>query len=85
MPNDNKEPQSYGSQADWLTGQTGQTVNEQPAQRVGGTDHHAPQPADSDPPADDCLIEPDEQPPVKVTGLAGGAKRDSYFKHRDYE
>jgi hypothetical protein len=27
----------------------------------------------------------DEQPITKVTGRDGGAKRDSYFKRRDYE
>ena len=29
MPNDTREPQSYGSQGDWSTGKTGQEVNEQ--------------------------------------------------------
>lgn len=29
MPKDTKEPQSYGSEKDWLTGRTGQDVNEQ--------------------------------------------------------
>jgi hypothetical protein len=28
MPQDAKEPQSYGSQADWATGRTGEKVNE---------------------------------------------------------
>ena len=28
--NQGKEPQSYGSEKDWLTGKTGQTVNETP-------------------------------------------------------
>lgn len=29
MPKDQREPQSYGSEADWVTGRTGQQVNEQ--------------------------------------------------------
>jgi hypothetical protein len=29
MPNDTREPQSYGSEADWTTGKTGQQVNDQ--------------------------------------------------------
>jgi hypothetical protein len=29
MPRDTKEPQSYGSQADWTTGRTGEQVNDQ--------------------------------------------------------
>ena len=29
MPGDKKEPQSYGSNADWVTGKTGEQVNDQ--------------------------------------------------------
>jgi len=29
MPKDGREPQSYGSDHDWVTGRTGQQVNEQ--------------------------------------------------------
>ncbi len=29
MPKDTKEPQSYGSEKDWVTGKTGQEVNDQ--------------------------------------------------------
>lgn len=29
MPKDQREPQSYGSEKDWVTGRTGQEVNEQ--------------------------------------------------------
>lgn len=31
MPKDAREPQSYGSEADWVTGKTGENVNEQAA------------------------------------------------------
>lgn len=51
MPQDTKEPQSYGSGSDWVTGKTGQKVNDQKAepapehrdfydeQRTAGTSH----------------------------------------------
>ena len=29
MPKDGREPQSYGSEKDWVTGRTGQEVNDQ--------------------------------------------------------
>ena len=29
MPKDGREPQSYGSEADWVSGRTGQQVNDQ--------------------------------------------------------
>jgi hypothetical protein len=29
MPKEGKEPQSYGSEADWVSGRTGQNVNDQ--------------------------------------------------------
>ncbi|HEX8616682.1 MAG TPA: hypothetical protein VF911_03755 [Thermoanaerobaculia bacterium] len=29
MPKDGREPQSYGSDADWVTGRTGEQVNDQ--------------------------------------------------------
>jgi hypothetical protein len=29
MPKDTREPQSYGSEKDWVTGKTGQEVNDQ--------------------------------------------------------
>lgn len=29
MPKDSREPQSYGSDADWVSGRTGQEVNDQ--------------------------------------------------------
>jgi hypothetical protein len=31
MPNETKEPQSYGSDRDWVSGKTGQDVNDQAA------------------------------------------------------
>ncbi|HEX9493114.1 MAG TPA: hypothetical protein VGA33_07615 [Thermoanaerobaculia bacterium] len=38
------------------------------------------------PEPDVCELDDDEDEPVqKVSSLPKGAKRDSYFKHRDYE
>lgn len=102
MPRDTKEPQSYGSDRDWVTGQTGQQVNDQasaPApehrpfyderresessgSKQGGlTSEH--QLADSAQPVGRPTGE--DAPPSKVTTTPGGAKRDSFFKRRDYE
>lgn len=89
MPKDAREPQSYGGQADWLTGKTGQKV-ETPAPREstipdddvrGG---HTQQAADDakDP---TCAVDDASTPVQKVTAREGGAKRDSYFRKRDYE
>jgi hypothetical protein len=83
---DKKEPQSYGSQGDWVSGRTDQKVDAHPvdfeessASHAGGDtspvqsrEHAMP----SGPPADDGR---------KVTVQEGGAKRGGYFKKRDYE
>jgi hypothetical protein len=91
MPNDTREPQSYGSDSDWLTGKTGQKVNEPaPAPTPdfperGGlvseqqlAENQQPDAVSSDVPEDSSSVQ-------KVTSREGGAKRDSYFKKRDYE
>jgi hypothetical protein len=89
---DKKEPQSYGSQGDWVTGKTGQKTN---PERPGSFDEDresetsAPhQGGDTSPlqasehampsgaPTDDAR---------KVSTQEGGAKRGGYFKERDYE
>jgi hypothetical protein len=88
---DKKEPQSYGSQGDWVSGRTDQKVNAHPtdfdehresdssASHQGG-DTSPVQSREhtmpSGPPADDGR---------KVTVQEGGAKRGGYFKERDYE
>ena len=59
MAEKNNEPQSDGSQSEWVR-DVGQTVN--PSAR-----------------------DQEDQPARKVTGQDSGAKRDSYFKKRDYE
>jgi hypothetical protein len=35
--------------------------------------------------ADNCLVDEEEEPVQRVTSLPGGAKRDGYFKQRDYQ
>jgi len=94
MDNDKKEPQSYGSGEEWVTGDTGQTVN-----RLKGppnsqhsdfyASRHDQQPGTT--PAEAVEREQPEGPatgahdPVqKVTDKEGGAKRHSFFKDRDY-
>jgi hypothetical protein len=103
MDNDKKEPQSYGSGEDWVTGDTGQTVNRlkggpsspdadfyasrhdqqpgtTPAEAVeseqpdGGLKPAAPRPASG---AHDSVH--------NVTAKESGAKRQSYWKDRDYD
>ena len=72
MADRKNEPQSYGSQNEWLTGKTGQTVNDSERSDFyanGRTDHSA----------DD-----EDETERKVTSQPSGAKRDSYFKKRDY-
>ena len=58
MAEKNNEPQSYGSQSEWVRGETGQEVTPNQPQ--------------------------EDEAEKKVTGAEGGAKRDSYFKKRDY-
>lgn len=102
MPGDTREPQSYGSGSDWVTGKTGQEVNEQKSEPAPEhrdfyderreSESTAPdqgghtsdfQLAESAEPAGTPTGE--ESPVTKVTPQQGGAKRDSFFKKRDYE
>lgn len=102
MPKDQREPQSYGSGSDWVSGRTGQQVNDPKsaptpeheefyderresetadADQGGRTSEF--QLAESSEPAGRPVA--DESPVPKVTTETGGAKRDSYFRKRDYE
>ncbi|HEY0371860.1 MAG TPA: hypothetical protein VGD79_07645 [Thermoanaerobaculia bacterium] len=102
MPRDTKEPQSYGSGSDWVTGRTGQEVNDQKSapppehrefydeRRESETTHEHQgghtsdvQRAESAEPAGNPTGEHD--PVTKVSADSSGAKRDSFFKKRDYE
>lgn len=106
MPGDTKEPQSYGSGSDWVTGKTGQEVNRQKSEpapehsdfyderRESETSHEHQggktsdvQLAESDTPQGGGATSGTsaKDPVTKVTSNESGAKRDSFFKKRDYE
>lgn len=102
MPDDKREPQSYGSGADWVTGRTGQQVEnpkgtpppehadfyenrrdgEESAPDQGGKTSDV-QAADTAPAHH--AAEGDRESGGNVTGKGTGAKRDSFFRKRDYE
>jgi phage repressor protein C with HTH and peptisase S24 domain len=103
MPKDTREPQSYGSDADWVTGKTGQKVNDQagtPAtehqefyderrEQEHSTEHQGGKISDvqlaesAAQPTGPATGEID--PSTKVSAEESGAKRDSFFKQRDYD
>ncbi len=78
------EPQSYGSQGEWVTGKTGQTVNRASEGKTDEVEAVAVQPGEADPPGRAEPIAESEQPARKVTSTPDGAKRGGYFKDRDY-
>ena len=96
MAEKKNEPQSYGSQSEWVRGDVGQEVN-----RLKGNPNsqrsdfyesrREEQPSTVSP---EQLAENEEPagaayevegPVQKVTDQPSGAKRDGYFKRRDYE
>ena len=91
------EPQSYGSQADWVSGHVGQEVNhpkapagenrresESSAPHQGG-DTPAEQLAGQNDSAPSCdEMDGGDEGAKKVTDVEGGARRDGFFKQRDY-
>jgi hypothetical protein len=94
------EPQSYGSEKEWLTGDTGQTVNRlkgppnsQHADFYASRPHEESAPdqggkvsADSRDQAEQKGSSDDAQTPVqKVTAKEQGARRQSFWKDRDYK
>lgn len=102
MPKDQREPQSYGSGSDWVTGRTGQQVNDPksaptPEHEEFYDDRRESETTESDQGGQtsdfqlaesaDPAVRPtrDDSPISKVTTQTGGAKRDSYFRKRDYE
>lgn len=107
MPKEGREPQSYGSEKDWVTGKTGETVNDPKAtpapeheafyderRESETTNDHQYQGGRTSPVqlADNAgnaaptgHASDEELPTKKVTTAPGGAKRDSWFRKRDYE
>ena len=98
MPN---ERQSYGSQGEWVTGNTGEQVNRQKSEKPAehrdfydGGQNDQPGGATAGGQVSDFQaaenIQParasseDELPTKKVADLETGAKRNGYFKNRDY-
>ena len=98
-----KEPQSYGSGSDWVTGRTGQNVNDPkdtpaPEHREFYDDRRESETTHEDQggKTSDVQLGESAQPEgqshagadgdvPRVTTQDGGAKRDSFFKKRDYE
>ena len=91
MP-DKKEPQSYGSQGDWVSGHTAQKTNPgQPGSFEENRENDASAPHQG---GDTSPVQSREHampsgPPAdsghNVTVSESGAKRGGYFKERDYE
>jgi hypothetical protein len=101
MPEDKKEPQSYGSGREWVEGDVGQTVNRQkgnpssqhadfyesrhdgersgPHQGGDVPDYQAAESVRPSPP-----VGHEDVSERKVKTDAGGARRDSFFRKRDY-
>jgi hypothetical protein len=98
-----REPQSYGSNEDWVTGKTDQKVNNP---KSAPTEKHLEfydskresETTDPDQGGKTSDVQlADREPEARVEGgqtgdsaakvnsHEGGAKRDSYFKKRDYE
>ena len=91
------EPQSYGSQGEWVSGKTGQNVNRQKNEATydnrresetsaphQGGDISEEQLADNVPPAADSAVDDEANANKRVSGQETGAKRSSFFKDRDY-
>lgn len=102
MPKDMKEPQSYGSEKDWVTGKTGNEVNDQDSapqpehqdfydekierEDIDGNSGGKVSPVQAAENVQSAGDPSGETTPVqKVTAEDSGARKDSYFKKRDYE
>ena len=93
------EPQSYGSQKDWVTGNTDQKVNNPKSTPPADDFYESRRDAEGSHPDQGGKISPDQgaetarppasftQPSIPVTGVTvaeGGARRGGYFRNRDY-
>lgn len=94
------EPQSYGSQSDWLTGKTGEKLTPQGTREEHPDFYESRHDTETNAEDQGGQLSPrqlsenvrpaepgdDEQLPVqKVTASESGAARDSFFKRRDYD
>jgi hypothetical protein len=88
---DNKEPQSYGSQGEWVAGKTAQSVNRQDGASSGDdrqSDATSYQGGETSPVQAREHAMPSGPPTDtvrKVSVEESGAKRGGFFKARDYE
>jgi hypothetical protein len=97
-----KEPQSYGSQGDWLTGNTGQNVTTEQRNSQRGDFYRSRHDSEESAPHQGGEISPRQRdeserhaaprrddieavPVQKVSAQETGARRDSFFRKRDYE
>lgn len=92
-----REPQSYGSESDWLTGKTGQTVDETPGRESRHDEefYESRHEQEGESPAAGGDVTDTERgvSPARTsdspstTTRAGDTveERDSFFKERDYE
>ena len=102
MAEKKNEPQSYGSQSEWVRGDVGEEVN-----RLKGNSnsqhsdfYESRRESESNAPEQGGLVSPEQLdenrqasgpaivedlPVQKVEAEESGAKRDSYFKRRDYQ
>jgi hypothetical protein len=100
MDNKGNEPQSYGSEKEWVTGETGQEVNRQSGnpnsqhsdfyesrrESEGSAPEQGGQTSETDSPHYAAPIgSASKESSPGVTANESGAKRDSYFKDRDYK
>jgi hypothetical protein len=101
LPSDNREPQSYGSEKDWVTGHTGQQPNDpasgdSPAtqrefydERRESEENAVHQGGRVSPEQDADAARPAEdegvRSPAPFTVKESGARRGGYFKERDYK
>ena len=97
MAEEKNEPQSYGSQSEWVRGDVGQEVNRlkgnpnSQRSEFYGSRREEEQPDTVSPEQRAENVAPVgpayevEGPAQKITDQPAGAKRDSYFKRRDYE
>jgi hypothetical protein len=97
-----REPQSYGSNEDWVTGRTDQKVNDTKSAPTGNhrdfyderresetsAPHQGGHTSDAQLAEGAAVPESTSAPEVtqtKINTSEGGAKRDSFFRKRDYE